>query len=151
MKNTTVKIMFFAALLVVAFLLLQNQATNVAIAGKPRPSPIKEGFCQYFHVPNDSNEVICIVPSGERFVLRKLYCTTRNTDWALNVDDNVLIDGHINDFAWEKETNLTNYHYHSRFVHNFPDGCVVVEQGQTLQAVTTHAIDLTIIGYFEDL
>ena len=114
----------------------------------------REGFCQYFETPADSNQVLLTVPAGKRFVLLKLYTSNISSwpsGWTLTVNDNLFIDGdNIIKFVYQTgSANATIY----RFMHDFPDRCVVVNANQVLKVVNDNGIPLkmTIIGYLYDV
>lgn len=118
----------------------------------------REGFCKSLEVAGDSNEIVLVVSEGEQFILRKLYAigglnnAEWTTQWFLAVDNNLFIDGKINYFGWE-EKNASHKEI-CRFVHDFPDKCVVVDAGQTLQAFNGHSwepLQITVIGYFYNI
>lgn len=112
----------------------------------------REGYCQTFSEISEA-QIFLTVPTGKRFVLLKLYVVSSNrTDWSLTVNDNLLIDGKINFFEHEHETNLNNGHLHYRYIHDFPDRCVVVNSGETLKFVPSSFVsNITLIGYFYDV
>lgn len=111
----------------------------------------REGYCQYFKMTSDSNEVVLTVPTGKRFVLLKLYTyKERGFDthrWSLLADENMLLNGHtvyasyydsFRDPAWTMSG-----------VQNLPDRCVTAEEGETLTLVNgPSAMHATVIGYF---
>ena len=115
----------------------------------------REGFCQYFETPGDSNEVILTVPEGQRFVLLKLYCLCDiGEDWSLTVDGSLLINGKSIIEVGYQTHNVDGIIY--KFMHDFPDRCVVVNAGQTLEVVNSHPnpsfkSKTTIIGYYYDV
>ena len=72
-------------------------------------------------------------------------------NWDLYIDDVLFIPGDIVYYGWQ-EHGGTGDEEVLRFVHNFPDGCVVVNEGETLKIVNgQHGMNLyaTIIGHFE--
>jgi hypothetical protein len=158
----------FVVLLVLAGLLgyaLLTQAGNLEPSAAPAPTMKtlqqvydaasagineREGFCQYFEVPEDSNQVLLTVPAGKRFVLLKLHARNGPTDiWSLTVNDNLFIDGTITDDGYQTGSVSGEI---MKFTHDFPDRCVVVDAGQTLKAVNDYStLEITIIGYYYDV
>lgn len=135
-------------------LLIQTlQEIREVIVSSTSESEEKIGYCQYFEVASQSSEVAFTVPEGKRFVLLKLYCTQPTINWSLTVNDNLFIDGSINKFRFESiRCSCDRNHY--QYVHDFPDGCVVVDADQTLNIVfddTAGFLKMTIIGYFYDV
>jgi hypothetical protein len=99
----------------------------------------REGYLKYVSVPPDSNETFFTVPDGKRFVMLKLFM--RQNVGTLTVDDQVLIE------HWYLADNygITDA--------DLPDGCVVVNAGETLKAENTgqQGATITIVGYFYDV
>lgn len=111
-----------------------------------------EGYCEYFETVEGSNQIAFIVPLEREFVLRKLYIAHRagylNTKWQLMVDDNIFVDGSIM-YVGTGGENISG-------VHNFPDGCLVINAGETLKIINKifdegFFLKTTIIGYFRDI
>ena len=132
--------------------LLETQQTILdAVA-----SPEREGFCQYFETPADSNQVALTVPVGKRFVLLKLHNVTLgggvSAQWRLTVNDNLWIDGKI---TYSKQ----EFGYRTDIgTHTFPDRCVVIDAGDILKIENTitnvtpnNTLATTIIGYYYDV
>lgn len=124
--------------------------TSVALAVEER-----EGYCKPFVVPPDSNVTILTVPDGNNFVLLKLHAShgedAHELSWSLKVDGNPLFDDYFNVIGTRpRETVITEVHH---TMHDFPDRCVVVKCGQTLEAVNSSdskSLHITLIGYFYD-
>jgi hypothetical protein len=101
----------------------------------------REDYCQYIQFDTASHNILT-VPTGKRFVVLRLYAQMTDDPhaWKLTVNGDTLIDGKV---SWD-----------STFVHDFPDRCVVVEEGETLVGTNTnpygHPLNLHLIGYFYD-
>lgn len=131
----------------------------VGLSESPQP-PQKEGFCEYFEIPRDSDEALFTVPEGKKFVLRKIYIYHESrdygseyTDWVLTVDDSVLFNGTMSVNEAPYIESHIKYKEKYSFVHDFPDECVVIESGQTLKALNldlsyAFSLHITVIGYF---
>ncbi len=102
----------------------------------------RQGFSRSLDVEGVTTQTLVTVPAGKEFVLLKLYaCDTGGGAWQLTSDSDLLLDGHI-----------TNKSYADRFgyVHDFPDRCVVVDAGKSLNAVglmSPNTVHMTVIGY----
>jgi hypothetical protein len=124
--------------------------TSVSLAVEER-----EGYCKPFVVPPDSNVTILTVPDGNNFVLLKLHAShgddTYELGWSLKVDGNPLFDDYFNVIGSRPRDTGIKAPIHQT-MHDFPDRCVVVKCGQTLEAVNSnsHSWNITIIGYFYD-
>ena len=87
------------------------------------------------------------VPAGKKFVILKLITAFAHDEvleykrlWQLTIDDVFFIDGKIND----------------AMPQDFPDRCVVVDEGKTLKFVwpvgyPTKTAYLTVVGYYYDI
>ena len=117
----------------------------------------REGYCQHHTVAGNSIETILTVPAGKRFVLLKFNCVTPSNagsiSWALiasdpSLGDTVLLDGYA---RWDMYQASPGVSY--RYWYDFPDRCVVVTEGQSLQIIDTesHGMHAHIIGYFYDV
>lgn len=105
----------------------------------------REGFCRFFEIPPDSNEILVTVPQGKVLVLRKLYAynSSSSIQWYMTDGEDLFIDGLISVIAYNNPWV---------YMHDFPDRCVVVGGGKTLVAYNTHSSSLlktTVIGYFD--
>ncbi|MHC4641628.1 MAG: hypothetical protein ACYS32_08285 [Planctomycetota bacterium] len=121
----------------------------------------RQGYCRTFVVPADTNQVIFTVPDGKRFVLLRLYVAPDYwlwhpmfENWNLTVDDELFINNRINRIEINGDPAFPagvsdNYKY----VHDFPDRCAVVNDGETLTATNNgeEEFSSTIIGYFYDV
>ena len=113
----------------------------------------REGFCQYFETPADSNQVMLTVPTGKRFVILKLHTTGYSlhspTKWRVTVNNETLINGKIV-YGGHHGGGVTQNN-----THDFPDRCVTVNEGDTLKFVNDEEVGCTIyttiIGYYYDI
>jgi hypothetical protein len=102
----------------------------------------RQGFCRSIDVTGTATQAILTVPAGQEFVLLKLYASDLfGGSWQLTSDSELLLDG-----------DITNKSYADRFgyIHDFPDRCVVVGEGKTLNAVgllSDNTLHMTVIGY----
>ena len=174
MKKKNVNTNLVLALIVLAGLLgyvLMAKAGNLEPSAAPAPTMKtlqevydaassgineREGFCQYFETPADSNQVVLTVPAEKRFVLLKLHQVTlglsMSGQWRLTVNDNLWIDGKITHSKTEtgNRTDIST--------HTFPDRCVMIDAGDTLKIentitniITSNTLCTTIIGYLYDV
>ena len=105
----------------------------------------REAYLQNFNVPGNSITTCFTVPTGKRFVLRKMgYDEIGHWDnpyWYLTVNDNVFLTP-----VWFDREFL--------WVTDFPDRCVVVNAGETLKIVNRHlsyTIEIALLGYFYEV
>ena len=100
----------------------------------------REGYMQYYEVAGGTNETFFTVPTGKEFVLLKLFFGATHSLLSLTVNDSLFI-GSI------------HYPFWADHVEDFPDGCVVVNAGETLKVVngTSFTYKVTIVGYFHDV
>ena len=121
---------------------------NAAFANDRTP------FCKSLTVVPEANEMIITVAENERLVLLKLYADCgENQNWHLDIDNQTLLAGTISYSVVASYTN--GIAIYKKYVHDFPDSCVVVPAGKTLTAVNKNAgnwkLKLTLIGYFEEI
>ena len=91
----------------------------------------KEGYSKYFEVPFEETVELLTVPENKTFVLRKLYVSGASL-WQINRDGELLLNNMI-----------------GQGEHDFPDYCVTVGPGKTLEARDTSTLlKITLIGYF---
>jgi hypothetical protein len=107
----------------------------------------RQGFAKHFHCPAAATTTILTVPSGKRFVLRKLQVGMRAYEWEISGGPNLHIDARI---CYTKEDNAGD---HFDLIWDFPDGCAVVDGPNDLTFTNTHtvAIDTHFVGYFYDV
>jgi hypothetical protein len=92
----------------------------------------REGHVQYLELDAFGVRTYFTVPAGKRFVLLRWY----HGSTSLTVNGHTLLDGN-----WHVGEDL-------------PDGCIVVNAGDTLAAksyLSTYGAWSTIIGYFHDI
>ena len=116
---------------------------NCRLPGDSWNPHITEGFCRCFIVDSEESETLLVVPEGKSLVLLKCYAYVEfgegSAPWKLTVDDKFFIDGW---FGWLIMED------------GFPDGCVVINAGETLKVVRGSAGDLmriTLVGYFRNV
>ncbi|MHC4739463.1 MAG: hypothetical protein ACYS9Y_11225, partial [Planctomycetota bacterium] len=109
----------------------------------------REGFCKYFDCPATST-IICTVPAGRRFVLRKLCVSSDSIEWRIDGGPNLSIRHHINKTKFV--TGTDTYHEYT-LMHDFPDACVVVEGPNDLTFIhdSGNSIGTHFVGYFYDV
>ncbi len=157
-KSLVVVLLVLAGLLSYALL---TQAGNLEPSAAPAPTMRtlgeiydaasggineREGYCKCLEVPAQTTETILTVPTGKRFVLLKLQAKCSNPySWTLTVDDNILFDGNIY-YRGDKDS--------LGYWDDFPDRCVVLNEGEVLKAVctsTSFPLMVVLIGYFYDV
>ncbi len=112
----------------------------------------REGYCQYFTVTGGSaGTQILTVPAGRRFVLRKLYVQHSNDGY--NDHWHLTAGGTSVEGRWLRPESTSSG---AQFMHDFPDGCVVVNAGETLTAYKETpyydcTMNILVIGYFHDV
>jgi hypothetical protein len=105
----------------------------------------KEGFAKYFDCPPATTTTILTVPSGKRFVLRKLWVIFEPLDWR--------IDGG-SDLHFDAKIVTTASGGYKSYMLDFPDGCAVVEGPNNLTFTNNRASDnipTHWVGYFCDV
>lgn len=160
MKSTQTKTLLVTGLVAVLslWLLPMLAGGKVEISSSPRPMIEhcgagdsmkgwriwkREGYTQSFIVDSEENQTLLTVPEGERFVLLRLYIqqdydSPHNVwiPWKLTVDDRL----------WLYASNMFYP------ISDFPEGCVVVNGGETLKVIRGKEEDIlaiTLIGYFQ--
>ncbi|HUT29488.1 MAG TPA: hypothetical protein VMX13_06835 [Sedimentisphaerales bacterium] len=111
--------------------------------GSTGPSILqRDGYCTYRNCGTGTTTILT-VPTGRRFVLRKLWVRSSAAGWTIsggpNCDLNSTLintnNGEVRDYMWD-----------------FPDGCVVVGGGYSLTFNNpAGGIDTIFIGYFYDV
>ena len=99
----------------------------------------REGFSKAFDVSPGTYPILT-VPSGKTFVL--LQINSDMAQFSIKADSNIVIIGEaiIASYATGGADKLS---------HDFPDRCVVFEQGQVLELDNpTYTISIQIVGYF---
>lgn len=111
----------------------------------------REGYCKYFICPSGGAvTTILSVPTGKRFVLRKLSVTQSAEVWSISGGPNLHIDAHICYTAYRSGAASDDY----EFMWDFPDGCAVVEGPNDLTFTNNHVsseIHTHFVGYFYDV
>jgi hypothetical protein len=98
----------------------------------------REGFARYFICPPNTTTTILTVPSGRKFVLRKVSVQQITLNWRILGGPNLHIVGGDELVA----------------MREFPDGCAVVEGPNDLTFLNQHpttAIHTHFIGYSYDV
>jgi len=107
-----------------------------AVVSSPTSISQRETFFEHYYVIANTTVPCFTVEAGKRFVLRKL--NLENNNLSLFVDDQPFMT-HIYFTNNLKDLDL-------------PDGCVVVNEGQTLEIRNTSVnAYATIIGYYYDV
>jgi hypothetical protein len=103
----------------------------------------REGYCR-FHSCSPGNTTILTVPMGQRFVLRKLWVYHSAEYWTISGGPNCYIDASI---LYTRDTGARD------LMWDFPDGCVVVEGGNSLTFNNSDVspIKSNVVGYFYDV
>ena len=95
----------------------------------------REGFSKLFDVPSSGGIYpMLTVPSGKTFVL--LQINAANYVFNIKANSNIVITGEP----------LIKHAYET--THNYPDRCVVFEQGDVLELETTQTNIIQVVGYF---
>lgn len=102
----------------------------------------REGYCTYRNCGTGTTTILT-VPAGRRFVLRKLWVRTSSFNWTISGGPNC--DLHSTILSTTDSAVLDR-------MWDFPDGCVVVEGGNSLTFYNpAGGIDTVFIGYFYDV
>jgi hypothetical protein len=112
----------------------------------------REGYSKFHNCEPLTTTTILAVPTGRRFVLRKLHVSINAPHWSINGGPNVHIDSSIAEATYTMAPGGSETMY--EFIPDFPDGCVVVEGPNDLTLTNTHGsytIKTHFIGYFYDV
>jgi hypothetical protein len=103
----------------------------------------REGYCQSFEVDANSTLTLLTVPTGKRLVFLNLNNNGSPYNLRLTVNDTLFID--LGGLGW--------YPSAPGLYKDFPDRCVIVDEGATLKCINTYfsSLKVTIIGYFYDV
>jgi len=99
----------------------------------------REGFSKVFDESAIGTHPILTVPTGKTFVL--LQINSSKTLFNIQADSNDVIIGRS---ILQQPTTGSPGH----ISHNFPDRCVVFEQGQVLEVEALSSTTVQIVGYF---
>lgn len=167
MRNPKVQLFVVTVLLIAVGILLIPSMTQAEPKGMPWQNSIedqRDGYSGSFVVDANSMDLI-EVPAGRCYVILRLYAKVQDFEppwfeywegmasyWRLTLDGELFLDEYsLKDPYRGAGTGV----YVGDFVReDFPDKCVIVNGGQTLEIskpAEVERINITLIGYFCDM